>query len=212
MTGLPTIDERFTSSTIGDNGESLPHCNDETVTAERIEASPVPPMWRCKRRHIPAASFIRHDNMLMHEVTRDMRDAASDNSFEVVYDRATTTDCARSGHHGYRVIRYGGSPSDDILQLEFSCKKDFTRPWHPDNAREPGFWIVEHFKKMDKSRRLGDKAHIEEEISKELETANEDMKAGIRKEEIEKAQHMGKEIHTYARKNRMGRTVSGAKK
>lgn len=212
MLGIGEIDKTFEPVTVLDSGEELAHRNDETIIDERMAASPVPPMWRCKRRHIASASYVLHDAITMHEVVRELCNAASDDSFEVIYDRATTTDCARPGHHVYRVIRYGGVPSDDILQLEFSCKKDFDKPWTADNSKAPGYWIVEHFKKVDKARRIGDKAHVEADIARELETHNEAVKAANRKEELEQSQHFAKEVDTHARKKRVGRTFDGAKK
>lgn len=201
MLGVETIDSDIQAIAVSDNGDEMVFRNDETVIDERMNAAPVPPMQRCKRRHIPAASFIRTDHIALHEATHELRLAACDQSFEIVYDRATTKDCVMAGHHVYRVIRYGGARSDDILQLEFSCKKDFSKAWTPENARDPGMWIVDHFKKMDKARRSGDRARIEADISSELEDANAAIKAEARKDEIHMSQEFAKDVDKYARRN-----------
>ena len=196
------------------SGDDRVFVNDETVVTERMALPWNPPLQKCKRRHISPVGYILHDAMAMFDVTFELNRIAggSGQDFEVVYDRSTTTDSLAPGHHCYRILSHGGVPSEDILQLEFSCKLDFNKPWTPDNARPPGMWIVEHFKKQDKARRSGTRQEIERDIVEEAVEENRKQTKSNQKELDATTYHFAKEVHRKAMRNQVVSGPGGAKK
>lgn len=160
-------------------------------------------MHFAKRRHITGETYIYTDYLMEHEIREELRRISGDEGFDIIYDRATTTDCALPGHHVYRILKRAGVPSEDVMVLEFSLKKDFSKAWTPDNAARPGWWIIEHFKSRDKSR-MADEEVRKMESGKDLEEMNEENRAAKDRVVADKAQEFGKAIDTYGRKGRGG--------
>lgn len=183
--------------------------NDEFIRGERMAASPVPPLHKAKRRHITGdCSYILHDAILIHEVGAELQRVSGDDGFEIIYDRATTTDSIRPGHHIYRILRRGGVPSEDVMVLEFSCKMEMDKAWSPDNARPPGWWIVEEFKKRDRARMT---AQQEAEADAEMDAANEKVKLEHATASMEKQREFAEAVDMKARKGRVSRRIDGVK-
>lgn len=160
-------------------------------------------MHFAKRRHITGETYIYTDRLMEHEVVTELRRISGDEGFDIIYDRATTTDCALPGHHVYRVLKRAGVPSEDVMVIEFSLKEDFNKPWTPGNARKPGWWIIDHFKSRDKAR-MDDETLRKMESGRDIEELHEESKAAKAKETADKAQEFGKAVDTYARKGRGG--------
>ena len=181
--------------------------NDEFIRGERLANSRMPPMHKGKRRHITGESFILHDHLKIYEIQAELQ-RLSGEQMEIIYDRATTTDCILPGHHIYRVLRRGGAPSEDVMVLEFSCKKDMEKPWSLENARMPDWWIVKWFKQRDRARMTREE---ETEVDRAVETKLEKLKKEKDAKMDAASQEWAGAVDTFAKKGRVGKVFDGVK-
>jgi len=164
----------------------------------------LPPLHYAKRRDIPRVACIITDHLALYEQIEELRRISGDESYEIVYDRATTTDAIQAGHHLYRVKR-GGVPSEDVLALQISLKIDMNLPWHPENAQWPAkFPLIQWFKENDKSRLPGDPAQIDARLTREGIAYNKSVQASINKGYDAVNEEFRKDLDTYVVKNRNG--------
>lgn len=169
------------------------------------------PLSRCIRADICPASWVFENGPEEAVVAEELR--RIDRGFEIIYDRHTAPWTRLDGpaHHLYRVVKRGGTPSDDELVLEFSLQDDIGKSWPLGTPRAPGRWVIPAVKARLKDRLPGDpkdhtKAIIAAAAAEESRVSAEQLR-----DEMVHAGELSRSIHKYAAREARSAVVDGTK-
>jgi hypothetical protein len=142
------------------------------------------------------------DTLALYELNRELKKLSGE-EVEIIYDRSTTLDATMPAWHVYRIDRPGGTPGDDGLVLEFSLKRDMSKAWSPENAKEPGPWVLRYYASTDKKRMSGPSEEwIDEHLVAQAFDRHDKLMDDSIKEQAEAQAELAKEVYKYAGKNK----------